>query len=742
MMKFAGNGIEGKKRIRATLCFFAAAFLLIALPLAVFAQDALPSLTEAEKTFIREHPTVRVGIDPAFAPFEFLDDRGNYVGIAPDYLNLIAEKTGLVFVPAKDVSYTEAQEMVLSHEMDLLPTLGWTAERAEKFLLSQRYYEYKLAFVVQAGSRFKSVGDFRGQIIAAQGSTSNADFALTYLNSGLSLYESEEDAVLAVADGRETAMLGYLPSVLYSARNLGLSNLNYLTFESDSNNGWHMGVRNDRPELLSILNKALAEITPSEKAEIQNRWIRIDTGEDTLFFLRAMSVAAAVLLAMSAFITIKTYNHKKKLALHLQNEALLQEMVRERTEDLQKQTQLAMEASQAKSAFLARMSHEIRTPMNVIIGLSEVALGRDLSEDVREDVWNIRQAGVSLLSIINDILDISKIEAGKTEIVNAEYTLNSLLRDTENIIKFKIAEKPLAFTVNVDPGLPNKLLGDAVRIRQILLNILGNAVKYTHKGSVTLTVSGTVRKEGEILLFFETADTGIGIRQEDIPKLFGNFSQIDIQRNQGIEGTGLGLAISQSLCRMMGGEIAVRSVYGEGSVFTVLIPQRIEDDSPVGLYAKERETVRRHDGGKRSVKFTAPTARVLAVDDSKTNLAVLKGLLSPFRVTVDSCLSGEEAVESVKRNPYDLIFMDHMMPGMDGVEAVKAIRAWESELGDGVSVSVIALTANAVSGMREMFLENGFNDFLSKPIETAKLDDILEEWIPPAKQEKTEPKDS
>jgi signal transduction histidine kinase/ActR/RegA family two-component response regulator len=733
---FAGDGIGGKKRVWAPFCFLAVVFLLLSPQPEAFAQDALLDLTEAEKAFILEHPTVRVGIDPAFAPFEFLDDRGNYVGIAPDYMNLIAEKTGLVFVPIKDVSYAEAQEMVLAHEMDLLPTLGWTAERAEKFLLSQRYYEYKLAFVVQEGSRFKSVDDFRGQIIAVQGSTSNADFALTYLNSGLSLYESEEDAILAVADGRETVMLGYLPSVLYSARNLGLSNLNYITFESDSNNGWHIGVRDDWPELLSILNKALAEITPSERAEIQSRWIRIDTNEDTRFFLYAMGIAAAILFAMAAFITFKTYNHRKKLALHLRNETLLQEMVQQRTEDLQRQTQLAVEASQAKSVFLARMSHEIRTPMNVVIGLSEVALGRDLPEDVRDDVWNIRQAGVSLLSIINDILDFSKIEAGKMELTNAAYMLNSLLHDVENIIKFRIAEKPITLTVNVDSGLPNKLLGDMVRIRQILLNILGNAIKYTHKGSVTLTVSGTAQKGGSFLLSFETADTGIGIRQEDIPKIFDNFSQIDIQKNQGIEGTGLGLAISQSLCSMMGGEIAVRSVYGEGSVFTVLIPQEIVDDRPVGLYAEEDETDR--GGVRQSVKFVAPTARVLAVDDSKTNLTVLKGLLSPFRITADSCLSGEEAIASVKQNPYDLIFMDHMMPGMDGVETVKAIREWETELGNDVPVPIIALTANAVSGMREMFLENGFNDFLSKPIETSKLSKILKEWISPEKRSEIE----
>jgi CheY-like chemotaxis protein len=385
---------------------------------------------------------------------------------------------------------------------------------------------------------------------------------------------------------------------------------------------------------------------------------------------------------------------------------------------------IAIEASRAKSDFLAKMSHEIRTPMNAVIGFSDVLLQRELPGDIRKEVWNIKQAGSRLLFIINDILDFSKIEAGKIDITDTDYLFGSLIRDVENIIKFRNTESPLKFITRIDPALPNKLRGDMIRVKQVLLNLLSNALKYTREGSVTFTVSGVKRDEDRILLSFEVADTGIGIRQEDMEKLFGSFSRVNASKNQGIEGTGLGLAISQNLCRLMDGEITVRSVYGEGSVFTALIPQGIVDGQPFRYWDEETEAGLQGIK-KRIIEFTAPRARVLAVDDSAVNLTVLKGLLQPYRMRIDFCRSGEKAVDLVRQHSYDLVFMDHMMPGMDGVEAVAAIRKGEG----GSAVPIIALTANAIFGMREMFLENGFNDYLSKPIDMAELDKLVAIWI-------------
>jgi signal transduction histidine kinase/HPt (histidine-containing phosphotransfer) domain-containing protein/ActR/RegA family two-component response regulator len=384
----------------------------------------------------------------------------------------------------------------------------------------------------------------------------------------------------------------------------------------------------------------------------------------------------------------------------------------------------AKAANEAKSEFLANMSHEIRTPMNAIIGMADLLLRETLPPAVSRKARNIKNAGENLLAIINDILDLSRIESGRLEIVPAEYLLSSVLYDTATIIRVKLTEKPLRFTMKIKGAIPDKLEGDAVRLRQVLINLLSNAVKYTHKGSITLGVSGKVLGE-TVTLVFTVRDTGIGITPEDMDKLFGKFSQVDTHKNRGIEGTGLGLAISRNLCRLMGGDITVESEYGAGSVFTASVVQRILDPAPLNAaFAAPRATVK----DKAGVLFTAPGARVLVVDDIAANLEVASGLLSPYSMKIDACASGARAVYLAKKYAYDIIFMDHMMPGMDGIEAAAAIREFNK------TVPIIALTANAVSGMRELFLEKGFNDFLSKPIEITKLDAVTAKWLPADKK--------
>jgi len=375
-------------------------------------------------------------------------------------------------------------------------------------------------------------------------------------------------------------------------------------------------------------------------------------------------------------------------------------------------------ASKSKSDFLARMSHEIRTPMNAVIGISELAMRE---KEVPQSTYNllvtIRQAGQNLLSIINDILDFSKIESGMMKIIPANYHFPSLIKDVVNIIGIKAANSMLDFQVSVDKSIPDTLFGDEVRIRQIFLNILSNAVKYTTEGFVSLTVTGKQTDDKTVIIIIEVADSGRGIAQEDMDILFDDFVQLDVAKNKGIEGTGLGLAITYNLVKAMNGNIGVQSEYGKGSVFTVTLPQGIS----------ERESFVAEAAAKA---FIAPTARVLIVDDVRTNIVVAQGLLSFYEMSVDACLSGYEAIDAVRQRRYDLIFMDHMMPEMDGVEATRRIR----ELPAGKNLPIIALTANAVSGMHEMFLQNGFDDFLSKPIDTAKLNAVLERWLPKDKQ--------
>jgi signal transduction histidine kinase/CheY-like chemotaxis protein len=383
------------------------------------------------------------------------------------------------------------------------------------------------------------------------------------------------------------------------------------------------------------------------------------------------------------------------------------------------------EESKSKSSFLARMSHEIRTPMNAIIGMSELAQREYGTDKALEYIAGIRNAGASLLAIINDILDFSKIGSGRFTLVPDLYETSSLLNDALSVVRIWLGEKPIELIVGVDPSFPAALVGDATRVRQILLNMLSNAVKYTEKGFIRLSVSWQDVPGNAALLTFTVADSGIGIRGENLSRLFDDFVCVSEQRS--IEGTGLGLAITRSLCQAMGGDIAVESEYGKGSTFTATLRQPIADRRPVGAL-ENRALVKKKT---QRISFTAPDADILLVDDMPSNLLVGGGLLALYKARVFTCQSGQEAVELVRSRRFDLIFMDHMMPGMDGMEATAIIRG----MGERGKMPIVALTANAVSGMRETFLQNGFDDFLSKPVEIPKLNEIMEKWVPADKRE-------
>lgn len=402
-----------------------------------------------------------------------------------------------------------------------------------------------------------------------------------------------------------------------------------------------------------------------------------------------------------------------------QNHRLLDALRKEK-----RSQQEAEAANMAKSSFLANMSHEIRTPINAILGMNEMILREEKDPAIRGYAGNIQASGNSLLSIVSDVLDISKIESGKLEIIPVDYEVNSLISDCCNMAAGRAKAKELELLVECADNVPMKLCGDETHIRQIIMNLLTNAVKYTEKGTVKLIVSGSFN-DGGFVLKVDVSDTGIGIAEENLPQLFTQFQRFDLQRNRNIEGTGLGLSIVKRLCDLMSGTITARSVLGSGSTFTVELPQKVVDSTPCGgvnlNYSAGAEHEYHHS-------FEAPEAKILAVDDLPVNLLVIANLLKETRIKIDTAGSGRECLDKCSQQKYDLILMDHMMPEMDGVLTFEKLHGDKSS--PNFETPVIMLTANALAGMREQYMDVGFADYVSKPVRGAKLEEAIRRNLP------------
>ena len=454
--------------------------------------------------------------------------------------------------------------------------------------------------------------------------------------------------------------------------------------------------------------------------------------EDRIFELFIVVFAEmAILLAVK-----KSNSMVKFISLKAQsNQELLKVVEIKRKE--------AKSAGKAKTDFLANMSHEIRTPMNAICGMSDLLLQTKLTDEQLDYVSTIKLSSDNLLSIINDILDFSKIEAGKMELVPQSYNLLSPLYSLQNTIDVRIGERPLDFKISIKRDMPTELYGDEVRVQQVILNLLTNAVKYSNQGHIELIVDYEKLENDEIMLKATVKDQGIGIKKEDMPKLFEAFSQVDMERNHRIEGTGIGLTITERLVRSMGGSITLESEYGVGTTFYVSMRQKVEDfNSVIDTESTDDFVVISHSnilkgfvsGKKKIAKFVAPDANVLVVDDNEANLKVAKGLMGQYKLNVRTCTSGKAALDILETDKsFDILFIDHMMPEMDGVELTKILRSSNDDYLK--YVPIIALTANAIKGVSEMFLANGFTEYLSKPIDTERLGEVLNKWIPENKKE-------
>jgi signal transduction histidine kinase/ActR/RegA family two-component response regulator len=808
-------------------------------------------LTPEEREYIRAHGAGEEGGSPVkFAarydsyPAVFYNEKEKvWQGCALDVLAEIENLSGLRFVQVHQdfLPWPEMLRMLGTGEIDLVSEFVRRSGReggvAPVLCPDIPYMTDRYALISRSDTPDCTINDVLDTKVGLARGSAYAEIFRQWFpeHSDTVEYAGVSEALDALEEGEIDLFMG--------TRNQLLRLNNYMekphfkaniTFERTY--GSFFGVNKNETVLCSILNKSLKLL---DLEFIVNRWQSRVFGYQWLLararvpWLTGVLALAILVVVLILILFFKTRQIGKKLEL----------TVLERTRELEIQTAAAQAASEAKSSFLARMSHEMRTPMNVIIGMGELALRENISPpSVAAYVSGIGQAGRNLLSIINDVLDFSKIESGLLQLEDAPYKMASVLDDVINAVRARAAEQRLLFMVDVDPRVPYSLRGDAARLRQILINLLGNAVKYTEEGFVRLMVDvaadGSNSASGErfVILRFRVSDSGIGIRPEDMENLFRDFVRLDMRRNNGIEGTGLGLSITRSLCRAMGGDVSVTSVYGEGSEFVATLPQVRSSAEPIAfvdgrrlkvlLYhrqaryadsvartlaslrvsfrraadsseflreikaggwshvfasAPEAETAMEMLGNdsppakavlltdideafpssgidalsmpawvvpvasvlkgktvsvrKKStgVRFTAPEARILVVDDLATNLQVARGLLSLYRVKAETCMSGSEALELVQEREYDIVLMDHMMPDMDGVETTRRIRALDGEKFE--SLPIIALTANSMSEMRDMFLANGFSDFLAKPIEIPKLNEMMERWISPTKKE-------
>ncbi len=391
--------------------------------------------------------------------------------------------------------------------------------------------------------------------------------------------------------------------------------------------------------------------------------------------------------------------------------------------NIEKEKQYAIATSESKAQFLANMSHEIRTPINTIIGMNEMILRENENEAIDEYAVNIESASRMLLGLINDVLDFSKIEAGKFQIVENDYRLADMINDVVLGSRFRAEQKGLRFNLDIDESMPSVLKGDDIRIKQILNNLLSNAIKYTEKGSITFSAK-SVSDENEFWLVLSVSDTGIGIKKEDMEKLFDSFQRLEMSKNRYIEGTGLGLNITQLLVSLMNGTIDVQSEHGKGSCFTVKLPQQIVDSTAMGNLEKKRGLVKE---AKNENVLDIPNAKILIVDDTKMNLLVLKKLLQRTHAQLDTAGGGRECLELTKHKKYDVILMDHMMPEPDGIQTLHIIREDKGNM--NCDTPIVVLTANAIAGMREMYIKEGFADYLSKPVEVDKLERMLSRFF-------------
>lgn len=619
--------------------------------------SALP-LTPDEIEFIETHPVIYLAVDPKFYPYEFLDSDGNYKGIAADYIKLISEKTGLQFEVTKNLTWEKAYEKAVLGELDGLSCVLKTGEREHYFLFSDPYFDtYRVIFVNNKNMEIHSFNDLKGKRIAVQKNSSHHSYLTDYPDLSLTLYSTVEEGLRAVSEGKEDAFIGNFATSNYIAKEIGITNLNYVTIEDQLPQSLHFAIRKDWPELISIINKALANITKEEQITINNTWIGVDSKVNYKLIYQIASIIGTIVLIVFIVSSYWIFKLKKEVRFRKQVEA-----------DLKVAKEEAEFANQVKSIFLARMSHEIRTPLNAITGMSYILRKTDLTTTQKLYLDKITRASKDMLSIINDILDFSKIESGKIELEAINFNLDEIIEQVINIVSYKIEEQHIEFSMHKDASIPTFFIGDPKKIGQVLLNVVNNALKFTKDGQVSIVIRLVAKVKDCYIIEFSIKDTGIGMSEKQLEQLFVPFSQADSSISRRFGGTGLGMSIVKNFIELMNGKIDVYSELGVGSTFNIQIPLEMD-------FNKD------YEARKSQAALYFKNIRALVFDQSHFYTNLLREYLQSFNIVADFAQTEERTIEFLEKStqlgskPYNLLIVDYESPEANGIEFCKKLRA-------------------------------------------------------------------
>ncbi|MEA4929453.1 MAG: transporter substrate-binding domain-containing protein [Candidatus Limiplasma sp.] len=649
---------SAKRRLpsRLLLCVLCLLCFVMGAPAAATASGGI-AWSQEELDFMAAHPDIRLGVDPTFVPYEFIDTDGVYKGIAADYIELISKATGLTMTVAKGLTWAQAYEKAVGRELDVLPCVAQTAEREKYFLFSKGYYPFqRVIFINESTRQIKSFDDLKGRRVAVQANSSHHSFLMDYPTISLALFTTAEAALHAVSDGTEIAFVGNLSTSSYLIKKYGITNLRYITISSQEPQQLHFAVRSDWPVLVGILNKALDSIVQEDRIAISNKWISIQADADYSALIQTVLIVGGLVALVWTVSLFWILRLRKEVA---RRKKAQEEAGAAKTE--------AEQANQVKSLFLARMSHEIRTPLSAIMGMAYLIKKTELTATQSNYLEKLNQSARNMLGIINDILDFSKIESGKIEIEKISFDLDKLLQRITNIISVKVDDKEIEFFIRKAPEMPTLFLGDPTRIEQILLNLVNNAVKFTEQGNVSLTVQAQPLSDQRFTVTFRVQDTGIGMSEEQAKRLFVPFDQGDSSISRRFGGTGLGLSIVKNLTELMGGQIDVQSELGKGSVFTVQLPLEADPNQMAA-------------DSKKMAADCFRNVRALVLDASENTRNMLSDYLRAFSIEHSVTADEADAVQRMRKAalagnaPYNLLIVDYMTPQDGGIAFLERIR--------------------------------------------------------------------